>query len=430
MKKAKRLAAIMFAATMALGTTAFNVHAEESGEPITITFWHSLGAETSGEVINEFIPMYEAEHPNIKIDMQSFQSDDYQTRQLKVAVSDGSQADVFHSYAAGYSQPFVDAGACLPLDDYFDADKTWDRLQDGVLEYMTYDGTVYGIPLTRWAGVLFCNTDLFEQYQVEYPETWDQLLEAVKVFRENGIVPMCVGAKEGWHACMYQNAFAMRTAGAEYCNKALVGEETLNTPEIVQSAQMMIDLKDAGAFDEGVLGLSSDEANMEFMMGNIPMYFSGSWSAAQVVSEDNQVAGKIKVMPLPTVEGGKGNTDFLGGATACYMINSKCEHPDEAVAFATALAEYQADKCYLLGDDITCWKYDVDESEVNPVLMEINKLSENSTGYVLAWDTFLVGSAIDKHYTLVQELLGGACTAEEFAEKTQAANVEALNLEK
>jgi raffinose/stachyose/melibiose transport system substrate-binding protein len=234
---------------------------------------------------------------------------------------------------------------------------------------------------------------------------------------------MAMGGRDSWAIALLQNALAVRTAGADYCNEAIIGENTLDTPDIARSVSLLQELVEAGAFDPGVLGFSYEEASMEFNLGHIPMYFNGSWLAGEVESPDNMVQGKIKPIPLPIVSGGKGDRNqFLGGATACYMINSKTRYPDEAVAFAIALAEYQAREAYKAGDDVTCWKSNVDESEVNKVLLEINKLTANATGYVLAWDTFLVGTAIDAHYDLVQQALGRAVTPAEFALKMEAAN--------
>jgi raffinose/stachyose/melibiose transport system substrate-binding protein len=188
-----------------------------------------------------------------------------------------------------------------------------------------------------------------------------------------------------------------------------------------------VDLVNARAFDPGVLGISADEASMEFELGNIPMYYSGSWTAAQCESPENLIQGKIKVFPLPAVPGGKGGiSKFLGGAIDTYMVNSKTKYPDEAVAFAIALTEYQSNEGYIVGDSVTAWKSDIDESKVNPVLIEINKLTDNADGYVLAWDTFLTGSAIDAHYNLLQQLVGGAVSPEEFARKMEEANVAAI----
>lgn len=421
----RKIALLMVMVMTALTLGACGKKAED--EQITLTLWHSFGSTVSQDVIDDFIEIYEKEHPNIKIVQETAQIEEYQFRKLKVAVANNSQGDIFLSYGGGYSQSIVDAGAALPLNDYLEADNTYDRLQSGVLDYFTYDGEVYGLPIKKWAGVLYCNRELFEQADLEYPQTWDELLNCVKVFREQGITPMTLGGKDGWHIGMYQNALAVRTGGAEYCNKAIVGEESLDTEAVVKSAELLKELVDAGAFSEGVMALSADEAQMEFFMGKVPMYYSGSWTAADCENPENLIQGKIDVVPLPTVEGGLGDeTQFCGGAIDCYMINSKTEHPDEAVAFALALTEYQSNEGYKLGDGVTAWKSDIDDSEVNPVLVEINKLTDNATGYVLAWDTFLQGTAIDAHYNLLQELVGGTITPEEFAKKMQEANEVAL----
>lgn len=400
---------------------------KEKEEDITLTLWHSFGSTVSQDVIDNFIAIYEEEHPGIKIVQETAQIEEYQFRKLKVAVANNSQGDIFLSYGGGYSQSIVDAGAALPLGDYLEADKTYDRMQSGVLEYFTYGDEVYGLPIKKWAGVLYCNRELFEQAGLSYPTTWDELLNCVKVFREQDITPMALGGKDGWHIGMYQNALAVRTGGADYCNKAIVGEDTLNTEAIVKSAELLKELVDTGAFAEGVMALSADEAQMEFYMGKVPMYYSGSWTAADCENPENLIQGKIDVVPMPAVDGQKGDvTQFSGGAIDCYMINSKTEHPDEAVAFAIALTEYQSNEGYKLGDGVTAWKSEIDDSEVNPVLVEINKLTDSATGYVLAWDTFLQGTAIDAHYNLLQELVGGTITPEEFAAKMQEANEQAI----
>lgn len=421
----KRITALILAMVMAALTLAGCGKKEE--EQITLTLWHSFGSGVSQGVIDEFIKIYEEEHPNIKIVQETAQIEEYQFRKLKVAVANNSQGDIFLSYGGGYSQSIVDAGAALPLGKYLEADNTYERMQEGVLEYFTYGDVVYGLPIKKWAGVLYCNSELFEQAGLSYPTTWDELLNCVKVFRENGITPMTLGGKDGWHIGMYQNALAVRTGGAEYCNRAIVGEDTLDTEAIVQSAKLLKELVDAQAFSEGVMALSADEAQMEFFMGKIPMYYSGSWTAADCENPENLIQGKIDVVPMPVVDGGLGDaTQFLGGAIDCYMVNAKTEHPDEAAAFAIALTEYQSNEGYKLGDGVTAWKSDIDESEVNPVLVKINELTDKGTGYVLAWDTFLQGTAIDAHYNLLQELVGGAVTPEEFAKRMQEENAKAL----
>ncbi len=397
-------------------TTGFMAVASAE-EQITLNFWHIWPTDQMNDIITAYIAQYESEHPNIKIVSSAYQEVDYQNTKLPIAASTGSQGDVFFSWGAGSSQPYVDAGVVMQLDEYLEKYGVYDEILDGTLTNATYNGHVYGLPLKQWAGVLYCNQELFDQYSLKIPETWDELMTAVKTFRENGVTPMVLGAKDAWHIGMIQNCLAVRTAGPDYVNAALAGKESMNTPAIAQSAQLLIDLNNAGAFATGTLGLGSEEAQEEFYMGMVGMYFGGSWVCSGVDSEDNDLVGKVTVTTMPTVPGGLGDTTtYSGGVIDMMMVNAKTAHPDEAFDFALGMTKYMSQECYKIGDSLPAWKLPgVDESDVSPTLVKVKELIQNSTGYVLAWDTFLTGAAIDAHYQALQALIAGTMTAEEFA---------------
>lgn len=430
----KKLVSLALTGVMAMSMLAVSAAAGEStpeltSDNITLTLWDIWPeGQPLYPVINDYINKYEEEHPNIKIDRVASQEVDYQTTKLRVAAADGSQGDIFSCWGGGYAKTYVDAGVVLPLDEYYEQYGVNDQLMGGATTYCTYDGKIYGLPLKQWAGVLFCNKRIFDENGLEIPKTFDDMMNCVKVFRENGITPMVLGAKDGWHIGMIQNALAVRTAGADYMNKALAGEETLDTPEIVKSAELLKELNEAGAFPDGTLGISSDEAEEEFYSGLVPMFYGGSWVAQSINNPDNDVSqDEVVVTTMPTVDGGKGDeTQYSGGVIDFFMINQKTEHPLEAFDFALGLTKYLSGEAYVLGDSLPCWKdIDVDTSEVAPALIDVQNLIQNSTGYVLAWDTFLTGSAIDAHYQLLQGVIDGSVSPEEFASGMQKAAVEA-----
>lgn len=395
---------------------------QDAEEDINLTFWHIWPDAEMSEIVDNYVEEFEEEHPNVHIEAIATQEVEYQNNKLKVAAASGSQGDVFTCWGGGYAKTYVDAGVVLPLDELMEKNNTKEELLDGTLTYGTYDDKVYGLPLKQWAGALFCNEELFEEYNVEIPETFDDLLEAVKAFRAEGVTPMALGAKDGWHIGMIQNALAVRTEGADYMNRALQGEETLDTEGIVKSAELLCQLNEAGAFPDGTLGLGAEESQEEFYMGMIPMYFGGSWVASGCDSDDNDIQGKIKAVPMPTVDGGKGGVNsFSGGAIDMMMINANTKYPDMAYEFAVGITKYMSQEAYKIGDSLPAWKVNVDESEVSPTLLQIEKLIKNADGYVLAWDTFLEGAAIEKHYELLQGLIAGTTTPEEFAAGMQAA---------
>ena len=335
----------------------------------------------------------------------------------------------FFCWGGGYAQTYVDAGAVLPLGEYYEKYGIEDQVLQGATTYCTYRDEVYGLPLKQWAGVLYCNKDIFDEYGLEIPATFDELMECVKVFRENDVTPMVLGAKDGWHIGMIQNLLAVRTAGADYVNEALLGNATLDTPEIVRSAELLVEMNEAGAFPEGTLGIASDEAEELFYSGMVPMFFGGSWAAQSMDLPDNECSeADIEVVPFPEVSDGLGDkTQFSGGVIDFFMINAATEHPAEAFDFAYGMTKYMSKEAYILGDSLPCWKdIDTGDAEISPTLIKIQDLIQSSTGYVLAWDTFLTGSAIDAHYNLLQGLIAGSLTPEDFAAQMEEAKVTAL----
>jgi raffinose/stachyose/melibiose transport system substrate-binding protein len=164
-----------------------------------------------------------------------------------------------------------------------------------MLDNFTYDGKIYGLPIYMIAGIFYCNTELFEQNEVKMPDTFDELLEAVKVFKAKGITPMAVGEKDGWTGMFYQNIISIRTAGVKLCNDALSNVTSFNRPEFAEGAEKLSELIKAGAFDNNCMNLTRDEAELDFNNGKCAMYYNGSWVAASLDDENCPVKGKILV---------------------------------------------------------------------------------------------------------------------------------------
>ena len=417
------------AASMAVSVSAAD-DVQLTDEEITLKFWDIWPeGQPMAPLVQDYIAQYEEEHPNIHIEEIATQEVDYQTTKLRVAAADSSQGDVFFCWGGGYAKTYVDAGVVLPLDEYYEKYGVNDELLQGATTYCTYNDQTYGLPLKQWAGVLFCNKRIFDENNLEIPTTYDEMIECIKVFRENGVTPMVLGAKDGWHIGMIQNMLAVRTAGADYMNSALAGDATLDTPEIVESARLLAEMNEAGAFPEGTLGISSDEAEELFYSGMVPMFFAGSWAAQSVDSPDNACSqDEIVVTTFPSVENGNGDTtQYSGGVIDFFMINNATEHPDEAFDFAYGMTKYMSKEAYILGDSLPCWTdLDTGDADISPSLAKVQELIQDSTGYVLAWDTFLTGSAIDASYNLLQGVIEGSITPEDFASQIEQAKEEAL----
>lgn len=406
------------------GTSDRNV--QKSGNAhITLEMWDiwSADSDSNKKPFEKAVSDWNADNPDVIIHAEATENETYKTK-IRTAVAVNEMPDIFYTWGAGFAEPFVDAGKVLPLDEYLN-DGTKEKLVPGTLDYFTYDGKIYGLPIYMIAGVFYCNAELFNRYKVKIPDTFDELLAAVKVFKDNGITPMAVGEKDGWPGMFYQNILAIRTAGAKLCNEALNNQASFNRPEFVESAESLRELIKAGAFDKECMNMTRDEAESDFKDGKCAMYYNGSWVAGSLDEAGCPVKGKIVVKNFPVLQGSEGDPNgFLGGAIDTFMVSADTAYKDEAVRALKTIDEDFCKESYLSGASQPAWKVHVDESKLSPLAVDVSELTKSSTGFVLAWDTFLTASDAQTHINLIADIFAGACTPEEFAEKMQKLNEE------
>lgn len=358
----------------------------------------------------------EAAYPDITFRHDSADPESYKTK-IKTAVAANEIPDIFYVWGAGFAQPFVEADKILAIDQYLDDQGIRDRMVGGAEANFVYGGETYGVPFGMQIASLYVNGELFDEYGLEYPETFEELMGVSKTFRENGVTPIVVGEKDLWPGMFWYDVLALRTAGAELSTQALKGEVSFDRPEFIAAAQGVIDLVESGAFDEDAFALSRDESEIAFLQGDAAMYFMGSWFNGSIYSDQSQVAGKIDAIRFPVVEGGRGTRNqFFGGAGEGFMINAETDSPELAVEIMALLAEEMAQESYLIGSGLPTFQVDVaEDAELNKLTRQVAEMTNDAEDMVIWWDVFLTGDAATTHKNLVAELFAGSMTAEEYA---------------
>lgn len=436
MRKTKKLISLLFVMMLLFGlygcSTDNNQKDEKSNgktavndttvdEEITVSLWHIWPEGNGGtaDAFKETLDAVKEKFPEVtfEVDAVADSGDAYKTK-IKTAMAGSEAPDIFYTWGGGFSQAFIDAGKVLSLEDYID-DTIKDQLIAGTTNYFTYDNNLYGLPTRINLGVLYLNSKLFEEVGVEYPETYTDLLEAVKTFKAAGYTPMVVGAKDTWTAAMYLNALTMRMAGTEYTNQVLNGEATIDTPEIKKSVELYQELINEGAFDQGAMALGNSESQVAFLTGQVPMFIHGSWLASTIF--DSEVKDDIVVKNIPLIDGGKSiETEFLGGADQTFMINSQTENPEKVVEIYKYLTKTFSEKIYLSGNGLPTWKVDYDTSSIeNKLIVQTAEMYEQSTGLSLWWDTALTGIDATTHLELVTEAFMLSITPDDFIKRHQ-----------
>ncbi len=408
---------------LALLLTALPVLAlAQTHEDVTLTLWSiwSSDSESNKAPFLKTLEEFKAAYPWIHVELDMNEAEAYKAK-IKTAVAANEAPDVFYYNAGGLLKSFVDAGKVLPLNDYI-AQDVWDRLVDGTLSNMTFDGKVYGLPYTLACSVLYCNTELFEKNNVKIPETWSELMAAVKAFKEAGITPMTTGGKDRWPTCMYTDLITLRAAGYQESYNAFYKTDngSFVSDGMKLAAQKFYELIQAGAFPEGVVALTRDESEVPFYAGEVAMYVNGNWTASNCQADTSKVKGKIVAVPFPVIEGGKGvSTDFMGGAAEQFCVSANTKNAEAAVILCQYLAENHSKNAYLAGAGMPTWKMDVDESKIDPLIKSIVDLTSNATNFLFWGNTALEGNDSEFLMDTIQEMLAGDLDPDQFCEALQ-----------
>jgi ABC-type glycerol-3-phosphate transport system substrate-binding protein len=205
----------------------------------------------------------------------------------------------------------------------------WDKkMNKSVLDLVSKDGRIYGVPRDAYALGLMLNVDLFKQAGLVdksglpiYPKTWDELAKAAKTIKDKtGAAGFCLLAKDnagGWHFTNIAWGFGARFE----VQKGGKWVAQLNSPEAVAAVQYVKDLK--WKYDV----LTADPTNEDWGTGfrELGTGAAAMYIAAQdAVNQPTQVNGldvkSLSLVPVPA--GPKGQYSLMGGTPYMFANNA------------------------------------------------------------------------------------------------------------
>ena len=388
---------------------------------VELTVSHIMVNETDSQVLawNKALEEYKKTHPDVTVKEDKTDNEAYKTK-LKTTLAAGSAPDVFYSWGGGFSQSFVKAGIVENLDACVDSGVIdMDKMMPNICNNFYYEDSLYGLPLDSFIGVLMCNQELFDQYDLKVPETMDEMYEVSKVFVENGITPVSLGEKDKWPGLFPFGILSLRYGGVDENTKLLNGEGNFDQEFVKNSAEELEKMVSTGVFSDSAVALTNDEAKNEFLEGRAAMFYNGSWGVANL-DEDSSLAGHLTVTNWPTAEGGaEKQNSYIGGASATLMVSSESKQKEEAVEFAVFMSQKFSEYGYESGAHLPTWKYEGD-AELPDMQKRLTELMENADGFCLAWDTLLDAETADIHSNSLQGIYAKQTTAEQYIEAMTA----------
>lgn len=205
----------------------------------------------------------------------------------------------------------------------------------------------------NYQGVFF-NEELFLQYGLKIPKTWDQFINVINTFKANGVTPIAGGFADGGMKYWMDELILMEGGVAEHSYVPKYG--------VVNSwARAITDLKslyEGGAFNSDCMTMTQDDAEAMFASGNAAMILSNSKN----VATDDADVDTMGVFSLPVTTTGKKNIgDIICNYDIGVYVNSqylkkRTEAIDTLVLFVLDYLDKQIDTS--MGDtEAPEWSY-------------------------------------------------------------------------
>lgn len=299
---------LSFSMLTACGSKTDSANKESGDEKVTIRLLTRMaGTSTQVGIYNDIINEFKSKHPEVTIIDDSQGDESAFNNILTTDIASGTMANIFRIQGVANLSDYIDNGLLLNLQPYLDADKEWSGgFTEGSLSYYQvpgHEGT-YAIPMESGLIGVYYNEMLFKKAGIEkFPETWEQLLDAIAKLKENGIIPIAMGAQSTYMAGHLHDQIFYKWMGTEAA-KLLGNREMKWTDEgVVQTLQFEKDLIDAGAFDPSAAGITDNIALTQFQQGEAAMVITGPWNISTFTDKSaTPVSDNVKVAKFPYFE--------------------------------------------------------------------------------------------------------------------------------
>ena len=294
--------------------------ASNTGGRVRITFWSALRG--SRQVVDAF----NRTQDRIQVVFQQIPSGDQGGyAKLSNAARAGNAPDVAtleYPQVPGFAIDGVARDITAALSDGLRA-----KLLPQALALTTFDNKVFSVPLDVEPMVLHYRTDLFAQYGLTVPRTWDEFAALTRTVRDKAAQRRLVLFPT--NGFLQFAAYSWQAGAQWYDTRGGVWNVSLAdraTRRVAAYWQQLLD--DGLIFANASPGRQSDA---QISQGLVLARLTGAWDAGAQMSSQPGLQGRWAIAPLPQWDPAHPVVGTHGGST--FAVTKDSTHPEAAMEF-------------------------------------------------------------------------------------------------
>ncbi len=322
---------------------------------LKIADWQA-GVQNILDSYNEFIKIFEAKHPGVKVEYTQYSYTTY-NEYLKPALASGESPDIFAIYPGPDVVEVAKTGNIIPLSDTMDEEwKGW----LGKAYYFNgarWNDKLWVAPQDAQTELIWIHKDLLEDLGWKTPKlgegfTVDEWISIAKAAKARGYDAILAGHMDSYSitGAFYNMVHQLQPSDEpDMVLQALDGEITWQQDIFRKVFQAYKKLHDAGVW-------RADAINMDYQVQawgkwlnreGIGIWCNGDWFAGSVPQEENNPGNaNIAIVPYPWVDK-TATPSFNWGFGTNLAIYSKGKNQDLALEFVRFTNSPEAAKIFV-----------------------------------------------------------------------------------
>lgn len=312
----------------------------KSGDEVVTLNFFQFKVEIADQ-LQEMIKEFEAEHPNIKVKLETVGGGADYGAALKSKFASGEEPDIFNNGGFKELELWKEKLADLSGEPWVE-----NVLPIGKVPMTDTDGKLYGMPVNLEGYGFVYNKDLFEKAGItEPPATIDELKEAAKKLEDKKITPFSAGYGEWWVIGQHllNIPFAQQEDPEAFIAGLYDGSEKFADNEQFKQFKEVLDAELKYANDNPLTTDYNTQVTL-FASGETAMLQQGNWTENMITEINPEI--NMGFLPIPI-----SNDENAGrlpvGVPNNWVLNKNSENLEEAKLFLEWMVTSETGKRYV-----------------------------------------------------------------------------------
>ncbi|MET9013882.1 extracellular solute-binding protein [Streptomyces olivaceoviridis] len=415
-------ASALFVTATACGSAVNTAGGSSSGGLITLSM-QNPDSKTQDPATWQLVQEFNKQHPDMKIKLEGQPVDQHEQR-MTIAAQSGTLPEIFWVYDS-LAKTMVKSGDLLDLSPILAENGLKAKFAPSMLDGFNQGGVQYGLPYQALVTGFYFNKTILDTHKIAVPETFDELVAAVKKLKAAGVVPIAQGANNSPYSVWAFLTMLDRFGYESKYQDILAGKAGYDNADFLRLYQHVDELAKAGAFPSNMNTQTYAQAVASYTSGKAAFLDAGVWEAEKI--QKSSVGKDTGFWAGPTFTDGVGNQKLVMDVpSAPFVVSAKVKEDKKKYAAVKAFIQfYYSDAGQkILVDNaqppVTTYKPEVDTTKASVFAAVLAEASKPGWTSPRAQPDLVVSAATaSAMYDSFYGVMGGTLSPEEAVKNVQ-----------